>query len=179
MRWRMHPSGFYHFCHVCTSMLVFYRLLIFYIIFRNKNMCYAAFNLDWYHMAVVRRLSHSVHVCWAKRIERWSQVFALYCLMNWCLIFRIICSHQGNDIKTYDFLTGCCVPADWRRYVTCLFPKALDVIVESTDRDSILWTPFPVTESAGPAFLDQLHPVSCILCIHDRSSSFRSIFQGT
>lgn len=23
----MRPSGFYHFCHVCTSMLVFYRLL--------------------------------------------------------------------------------------------------------------------------------------------------------
>ena len=22
----MHPSGFYHFCHICTSMLVFYRL---------------------------------------------------------------------------------------------------------------------------------------------------------
>lgn len=25
----MHPSGFYHFCHICTSMLVFYRLRFF------------------------------------------------------------------------------------------------------------------------------------------------------
>ena len=43
-----------------------------------------------------------------------------------------------NDIKTYDFLTHRCLPADRRGYVTRLFPKALDVIVESTDRDSIL-----------------------------------------
>ncbi len=33
----MRPSGFYHFCHVCTSMLVFYRLQDFGVKFTDKH----------------------------------------------------------------------------------------------------------------------------------------------